>query len=466
LSIGKTSEALGQSGITFEKPGYAAMNLWTWPGYFLFFLMLSFPMVVSLLYVKAVLFAILLIFVAVRALTRFRLDLRPKVVIWTLALANVSLLFGIRGVFLGTPGAVKGIQVYFVWPLVYLVLLGGIHNMRALRALEKTMVFSSAFIFFFGAAYSLSQLNILPEIPHLDSLMSLDDLSSGIYDGYAGLAFPGLNSLPFLVPFLIATVVARWSQPRKRPIPKLLLSLVLILNLALVLVSGRRALQLVTVLSPLLILVLSSFQPPKEKLFLRRSLGRCTVVLVLAVTLSVPLLGPVYSISFPGIADRFSSGFAFDSNSFDESPDARRQQYFALTRSWLENPLIGSGLGASAYGSSRSDTMPWAYELYYSLMLFHTGLLGFMAYAAGIIWIYWTGIKIIKRGGISSELLLPVLVGMSGLLIATVTNPYLARFDGIWVIFLPLAFINHWLLKQDRDYITSFQGAIQLSGRL
>jgi O-antigen ligase len=231
----------------------------------------------------------------------------------------------------------------------------------------------------------------------------------------------------------------------------------------MVLVSGRRALQLVTMLSPLLILVLSSFQPVKEKLLLRRSLGRCTVVLVLAVTLSVLLLGPIYSTSFPGIAERFSSGFDFGANSFDDSPDARYQQYFALVRGWLENPLIGSGLGASAYGSTRSDTMPWAYELYYFLMLFHTGLLGFMAYTAGIVWIYWTGMKIIKRGGITSQSLLPVLVGMSGLLIATVTNPYLARFDGIWVIFLPLAFINHWLLKRDRAHSNSFEGTLQFS---
>jgi len=39
---------------------------------------------------------------------------------------------------------------------------------------------------------------------------------------------------------------------------------------------------------------------------------------------------------------------------------------------------------------------------------------------------------------------------MSGFLIANATNPYLARFDGIWVIFLPLAFINRWLLTENQ----------------
>jgi len=48
--------------------------------------------------------------------------------------------------------------------------------------------------------------------------------------------------------------------------------------------------------------------------------------------------------------------------------------------------------------------------------------------------------------------MLPVLAGTSCFLIANATNPYLAKFDYIWVIFLPVALINIWLLdsKQGR----------------
>jgi len=108
----------------------------------------------------------------------------------------------------------------------------------------------------------------------------------------------------------------------------------------------------------------------------------------------------------------------------------------------MEHPLLGEGLGASAYGSIRSEIMPWAYELYFLSLLFQTGLVGFLFYTAGILWILRRGIQTIRKGGLAAQLMIPALVGLLSYLIAAATNPYLARFDGIWVIFLPLALIN------------------------
>jgi hypothetical protein len=437
-----------QSAVSVGAKSYVPARLWTWPTHFLLFLMLAFPMVVSLLYVKAFLFALLLLFVAVRGVARFCLHLHLKTVVWTLTLACVSFFFCLRGMFLGTPGSVQCLQVYVIWPIVYLILLGGIDRMRILKGLERTLFFSTVFIGLFGVFYSLSQLGVLPGIPYLETFFSADDLGIGTFDGYARLNFPGLNSFPFLIPFFMAMVVVRWSRQDRTWFSRLWMSTALLLNLAVVLISGRRALQLVTMLAPFLILAFVSFQPAGQRLVLKTSLRRVAVVMVVGIVISVPLLSLVYSIDLPGIAERFSSGFDFSPTSFDDSPDARRQQYFALMNGWHEHPLIGAGLGASAYGSIRSEAMPWAYELYYLDLLFQTGVLGFVAYTAGILWIYWTGIKAIRQGGSDCQLLVPVLVGMSGLLVATGTNPYLARFDGIWVIFLPIAFINYRLLRR------------------
>jgi O-antigen ligase len=424
---------------------------WVWPAYFLFFLMLAFPMVLSLIYVKAFLFALLLMFIVVRGITRFHLGLHIRTAVWTLVLAYVSFFFSLRGMFLGRPGAVQCLQVYVIWPLVYLILLGGIDRTSILKGLEKTLIFSTVFIAVFGIIYSLSQLGVLPEIPNLVGLFSPDDIGFGAFDGYTRLAFPGLDSFPFLVPFFVAMVQVRWAQQSKRWVPKLWMSVALLLILAVALISGRRALQVTAMLAPFLTLALVSFQPEGQKLVLRTSLRRIAVVFVLGIFVAAPVLSLVYSIDLPGIAERFSSGFAFTPTSVDDSPNVRRQQYFALMSGWDEHPLIGAGFGASAYGSIRSETMPWAYELYYVDLLFQTGILGFLAYLAGIVWIYWMGIRIIQRGGSDCQLLIPILVGLSGLLIATATNPYLARFDGIWVIFLPLAFINHWLQRHDGE---------------
>ena len=432
-----------------EAEGYVSAGFWAWPAYFLFFLMLAFPMVLSLLYVKAFLFGFLLVLVAVRGMARFDMQLHLKVIGWTVVLAILGFFFCLRGMFLGTPGAVPCLQAYVIWPLIYLILLGGIDRMRILKGLEKTLIFSTVFITLFGVIHSLSARGVLPEIPYPEALFSDDDLGFGAFDGYARLTFPGLNSLPFLAPFFMAAVVVRWSQRGERWVSKLWLSMALLLNSAVVLISGRRALQLVTMLAPFLTLVLVSLQPAAERLLLRRAFRTVAAVFVLGIVIAVPLLGFVYSIDLPGLADRFSSGFDFSPTSFDDSPSARLEQYFALMKGWHEHPLIGAGFGASAYGSIRSETMPWAYELYYLDLLFQTGIFGFLAYTAGIAWIYWTGIKIIRRGRSACRLLIPILVGMSGFLIATGTNPYLARFDGIWVIFLPVAVINFWLLGNE-----------------
>jgi hypothetical protein len=433
--------------ISVNKAGHVLAELCTWPAYLLFFLMLAFPASGSLFYVKAVLLALLLMFVAVQEVTY--IHLHSKVVVWTLALAAVSLFFCLRGLLLGTPGAVTCIPVYVVWPLVYTILLSGINRMRILQGLEKTLVFATVFIALFGVYYSLSMLNIVPQIPRQDSLFSMDELGAGLPEGHVELRFPGLNSLPFLVPFLVAAVVSRGSQRVGGLVSRFWLSVALLSGFIIVMLSGRRAVQLVTILAPFFTLALGIFQPKKERRLLIRSLGRVTVALLLLAVLSVPLLRSVYSISFAGLADRFSAGFDFSASNQSDSAVGRIDQYLALKSGWLEDPLLGAGLGASAHASIRSPTMTWAYELYYSALLYQTGLFGFLAYTAGIVWIYFSGIRIIKRGGVGSQFMVPILVGMSGFLIANATNPYLIKFDGLWAIFLPLAFINYWLLVYD-----------------
>ena len=194
---------------------------------------------------------------------------------------------------------------------------------------------------------------------------------------------------------------------------------------------------------------------PKEGLLLLRSLRRVAVELVLLVVFDFPLFGAVYDISLQGLTDRFSEGFDFSGSHRSNSSTGRIEQYVALTSGWVKSPLMGKGLGASATSSIRSEVFPWSYELYHAALLFQTGPLGVAAYAAGIGWMHWLGIRIIKQGGTNGRFIVIVLVGTSGFLVAAGTNPYLARCDGIWVIFLPLAFINHWLLAHDQAHKSS-----------
>ena len=81
-----------------------------------------------------------------------------------------------------------------------------------------------------------------------------------------------------------------------------------------------------------------------------------------------------------------------------------------------------------------------------------------LAYAAGIAWIFWRGVKIVAEGGPLAELMIPMLVGFSALLIANATNPYLEKFDEMWTLFLPLAVIN-------RGYRSKRLAGVKLAGR-
>jgi hypothetical protein len=69
-----------------------------------------------------------------------------------------------------------------------------------------------------------------------------------------------------------------------------------------------------------------------------------------------------------------------------------------------------------------------------------------LLYLAGVIWIFWQAIGVMRRSPLSASLR-PVVVGSICFLLANATNPYLAKFDYLWTIFLPLAYVNFWRLK-------------------
>lgn len=403
----------------------------------LFFLMLAFPMVLALLYVKAAMFAALLAVLLVRWAIGRPLVIDSRMVVGTLAFAAVNLFFSLEGFMRGAPGAAQCAQVYVFWPLVYSFLIASIDDEKVFSSLERTMIFATAFIGVFGVLFFLSALGVVPAPPFADALLSKDEMGAGFLSGHVELAFPGLNSLPFLLPFVLTVAVTR-EQKRLWP------SVALLATLPLVILSGRRALQLVTMLSPLMAYAIGSVQPRVARTLISRRVFRVALAAVLLVSTLVPVLSYFSDISVEGLGQRFSAGFDF-SNSMDESASARTEQYLALTKSIMERPLFGSGLGAANHGSVRSETMPWAYELYYVALIFQVGLVGFAVYALGMLWIYRTAIRLIRHG--HSQLLFPAMAGMTGLLIATATNPYLVRFDGLWAIFLPLALINHYLVR-------------------
>jgi hypothetical protein len=217
-----------------------------------------------------------------------------------------------------------------------------------------------------------------------------------------------------------------------------------VLSIAIAILALRRALLIVTfVVAPLVIL---AFALLVRRADLRRYafalgvLGAGTILVLAAATEAGHFHPRDYvSVVISGV----------DLSGPQAGPKVRSDQLAALTSAWLHSPVIGNGFGAVA-SVIRSPSQPWAYELSYNALLFKTGVLGVVLYAVGVGWILWQGLRLVRNSPISSSAW-PVLVGSIGFLVANATNPYLQKFDYLWVLFLPLAYINFWRLAGGRE---------------
>ena len=430
----------------------------TFPGYLLFFIMLFAPSAYQP--VKAVLGVIVLEIIVIDALVHNRLAVHPIVLLWTLFMTTVGSGFIFLGLLNDAPGALRMSTVYILWPLIFTVFVAGASDERKLRGLLVVLVAATIAIGLYGLSYILHEAGWLPGTFYIPL-----DLGQqiGFYQGYIEFLLHSISSLFFAVPFIIAALMT-WPREEAIPVSRLWLWVAFILGIILVLLSARRALLAVVALSPLIALFIQGFLPSSLKR-VRRELGlRFLLYAGMCLATLVIYLSIIYGFSLWTLANTFAVGWDFTG---EASALARREQFWALVKEWSESPLFGAGHGASAEGSIRSLEQPWAYELAYLALLFHTGMIGFLAYTAGVAWIFWMGVKIIRLGNRLSLYMLPLLVGCSCFLIGNATNPYLEKFDYIWVIFLPIAFINFWLLNGDGQSLLTLEHryGVKIMGR-
>ncbi|MBZ5570405.1 MAG: O-antigen ligase family protein [Acidobacteriia bacterium] len=424
--------------------------MWTLLGYLLFFLMVAFPAAPGLTLLKGCLLVVVLISVVVRLL-KGQFAPHPAVAGWTFFFVMLGFLLVLRGLFLATPGAWPMVGVHVLWPIIYFTLLSSITTGKRLIGLERVLTLATIFIPIYTFLYLASETGLLPSLGYVGLSSFREGQGFGLSDGYIQVSTYGLNSMSFLIPFTMATLVTYHTSKEGGRISRVWSWIGLFLALGVVLISGRRALQFVTLLAPLLILGFRSFQPDAEKSLTKTFVVRVVAVGLCGVIALSLVAGFIYDVKLTRLAEELFGSFDFSATTVSNSANERRSQYFALLREWHEHPVLGIGLGMPAYGSIRSETMPWAYELSYLALLCQTGLIGLLAYAAGIVWIYRTGTRVIKEGAMLGRMILPVLVGMTCFLIANATNPYLGKFDGLWAIFLPLAMINYWLVGREAE---------------
>lgn len=408
-------------------------------GYFLLFLMLFVPSRYQP--IKAGLLALLLVAITIHAFLRQRVSIHPIVIGWTALIVATGLTFMGFGAVNGAPGSLRVGTVYVLWPIVYTILIGGLTSIHIFRGIVRVLVLAAIAISSYGLLFLLVTRGVVPERFYI----ALDQgQATGFNFETQEFNLFSLSTLLFLIPFLL-TATLTWPQKLKLLIGRRLLWIATATALTAAFLSGRRGLWLVISVSPIIALVARAILPQANR---TRRLLRTGVVLTLAAALILGALQATGAVNAGAMMRMFVS--AFDLN----SETARQEQIHALIRGWSDSPFIGAGHGAVAPGSIRSLDLPWSYELTYLALLFHTGVVGFILYSLPVLWIYWAGFKVCRAGGVLGLMLIPVLAGMTGFLLANATNPYLAKFDFMWVIFLPVAIINLHLMRRARTSVS------------
>jgi hypothetical protein len=381
---------------------------------------------------KALLLAVVLALVVARELGRDRIGVARPVLHRALFFSALGGALVLVGLLRGTPGALALAPVYVLWPLVYTTLIAGVSSAAAVRRVLATLVVAALVIEVYALSFVAYSAGMLPSALYLP----LDQGQAiGFYGGYIEFNLYSITSLVFLVPYLIGLLVV---TPRDRPVPcgRPAVLVAVLLGLLVVLLSGRRALILVVAASPLLALTLRRGMPDVDGALTARQLlrGASLAVLVAFSTLSLTL-----GLSLGRLRLALSDAFDF---SGAESQSRGPAQLRALLVGWADEPFFGAGLGAVAPGLIRSLEQPWAYELTYVALLFQVGVVGLVIYAYGGWWIFTRTRRVVLGGGSLAAPAAAVLTGFVCFLAANGTNPYLQKFDSLWVLFLPLALVN------------------------
>lgn len=359
-----------------------------------------------------------------------------------LAILNIatSFFFVIMGFILSAPGALNVSTVYIIWPILYFYFIG--YNSR------KQDILPYMNIILYGCIIStvlvlLFIINTFVSLPGISAVASAQDFTIGIYDGFIELNSMNLATILYAFSFsLTILLLPKNFNYFKSGKMRNLNFVSLVLALLMILISARRAFWVVCLISPFIVIAL--FKVIKVSINIRKYLLPFLGVAVLASAVFLML-----SLDLTVITTEFDSIFEFD-NPDAESNYLRKEQYDALVNGWFENPILGKGLGAAASGSIRDEAAPWAYELSYIALLFQTGFVGMCIYGGSILWIYYKSIKIMRsKESLAIFMLAPQIVGLTCFLIVNASNPYLAKFDYLWTVFLPIATINVFSLKKD-----------------
>lgn len=391
----------------------------------IFLLSINFPGVLQVLKLPLLLVVFLLLSMT-RRMQRFKLS--TTLVFFSLVIAFYGLCSIVYGGAVGNPGAFSMLNVLVVYPLLFMIIIA-MFDEEKIKSIDQFLVFSASTLVISQVLYILSFYNVDGGV-YYNFLAGLykDELSiNAVEENYFLFTHPAVSSFLFFIPYAFVSLIISEKISYFR-------LTIIVLMFILMLLTGRRAFYIsfvIVILFAILVLMISN--RPNYIVFKRLS-----IFVGLMVALVIPFM-MLNILNVDILMEKLNSIFDFSSN---ESNLERKLQYDALMHGFFNNVFFGQGAGAVA-NYIRSHTQPWAYELSYIAMLFQLGLVGVLIYTSAVIYLFYGFISRIKF--LSNEFLFfstAVFSGFLSLIVANASNPYLLKFDYMWVIFLPVAIVN------------------------
>lgn len=337
---------------------------------------------------------------------------------WLGGLLSVGLLGFLVGTLNDNPGVVPTATVFIIEPVVigaaFVLLLQTSSGLA-----RVTLVLDLSIIAIVAVAIALyATWHFGTQMPAwlIDPAYSTVDVA----DGTPRTNFQGFNAFVFLASYGVARLFWRiggWEPGWWR-------FAVALLTVVGIVLSGRRILFVAVPLVLWLVWMLTRLKRPRGDGAARQGVRVLVVGLVLVLASGLAIwLTPLNHF----VTELFTVQSA-------EGPvDPRLGQQAELLRAWWESPIWGQGAGYVIPGYERSEAFPWIFELSHHVLLMNFGVLGILVLGA---WTLWVTLRLARQ--LSEHLAsAPILAGFLATILATATNPYLSKLEGLWMVMIP-----------------------------